>query len=153
MRGENLTYITSFSVHGSPMGKASQFPYFIGWDWGLHCAPSERDSPQWRVPKQWWPHAKFTHLTEMPWFKCLSVLHVVSHRQVCSSQFCPPSVVNQFLGHGQVQKPSGEEMVMWKLISPLPSSITTTFISSNLFPLLWLHRGRSAGPLVLGWWR
>lgn len=96
---ENLTYITSFSVHDSPMGKASQFPYFIGETMGgLHCAPSERDSPQCSVPKQWWPHAKFTHLTEMPWFKCLSVLHVVSIMTRCSSQFCPPSVVNQFLG-------------------------------------------------------
>lgn len=148
------SHITSFSVHDSPMGKASQFPYFIGETMGgLHCAPSERDSLQCSVPKHWWPREKFTHLTVMPWFKCLSVLHAVSIMTRCSSQFCPPSVVNQFLGPWS----SAETMFhrkWWREIDiPFPSSITTTFISSNLFPLLWFHRDRSASPLVLTWWR
>lgn len=37
----NLTHIISFSVHDSPMGKASQFPYFIGESMGGFSVPRE----------------------------------------------------------------------------------------------------------------
>lgn len=97
----------------------------------------------------WPPHPWWWHRAAILCNKCLFAHYVVSVMARCSSQLQPPSVDSQ-LGtmvkcNIRLSRKGG-----CRTDIPSPSSTTTISISPDLFPRLWLHRGRSVTLFVLG---